>query len=122
MEVQATERVRVRRLSSVIDEILTAKKDARVFVKTDTQGFDLQVLRSAGERLPRVLAIQVELAARPSYVDMPPLALALAELNQLGFDVTGIFPVAREMDHLRVIEFDCVMCGRHAHAAAERSA
>jgi hypothetical protein len=25
-------------------------------------------------------------------------------------DLTGIFPVTREMDHLRIIELDCVMC------------
>jgi hypothetical protein len=26
-----------------------------------------------------------------------------------GFQVTGIFPVARDKDNLRIVEFDCVM-------------
>jgi len=68
------------------------------------------VVRGAGRQLGAIRALQSELAARATYDGMPTLPEALAELDQLGFEVTGLFPVARELDHLRVIEFDCVMC------------
>ena len=104
------EQVPVRRLEAVIDEIFAARPSARIFLKMDTQGFDLQVVRGAGRRIEAIRALQTELAARPTYDGMPLLPEALAELDRLGFALTGIFPVARELDHLRVIEFDCVMC------------
>jgi len=43
---------------------------------------------------------------------VPSLAAALTELAGLGFELTGIFPVARDLDGLRVMELDCVMCRR----------
>jgi FkbM family methyltransferase len=104
------EKVPVRRLESVIDEVLTERPDARLFLKIDTQGYDLQVVRGAGRRLDAIRALQTELAARSTYVGMPTLPEALGELTGLGFELTGMFPVARELDHLRLIELDCVMC------------
>lgn len=104
------ERVRVRRLETVLDEILAARPKANIFLKMDTQGYDLQVLRGGGRRLESIRALQTELAARCTYAGMPTFSESLSELDRLGFELTGIFPVAREMDHLRVIEFDCVLC------------
>jgi FkbM family methyltransferase len=107
--IVGTEKVAVRRLESVIDEIL-ADRAARIFLKVDTQGYDLEVIRGAGRQLSAIRALQTELAARPTYEGMPTLPEALAELDRLGFALTGLFPVARELDHLRLIELDCVMC------------
>lgn len=104
------DKVPVRRLDAVLDELLATRPAARIFLKMDTQGYDLQVVRGAGTRLPAIRALQTELAARPTYEGMPTLPEALTELGSHGFELTGMFPVARELDHLRVIEFDCVMC------------
>ena len=104
------EKVPVRRLESIVDEILATRPSARIFLKMDTQGYDLQVVRGGGRQLTAIRALQTELAARSTYVGMPTLHEALGELDGLGFELTGIFPVTRELDHLRVIEFDCVMC------------
>jgi hypothetical protein len=40
-------------------------------------------------------------AAKASY--------AAERLTELGFEVTGMFPVTRDRDLLRVVEFDCVL-------------
>jgi FkbM family methyltransferase len=104
------DKVLVRRLEAVLGELLADKPTARIFLKMDTQGYDLQVVRGAGARIAAIRALQTELAARPTYEGMPSLPEALAELAGHGFELTGMFPVARELDHLRVIEFDCVMC------------
>jgi len=109
-QVVRVEKVPVRRLESVIDEVLAERPDARLYLKVDTQGYDLQVVRGAGRRLDSIRALQTELAARSTYAGMPSLHEALGELTGLGFELTGMFPVARELDHLRVIEIDCVMC------------
>jgi FkbM family methyltransferase len=108
-QLVGVEKVPVRRLESVIDDILATRPAAKIFLKMDTQGYDLQVVRGAGRRLDAIRALQTELAARPTYAGMPTLHESLAELDRLGFDLTGVFPVARELDHLRVIEFDCVL-------------
>jgi FkbM family methyltransferase len=113
-EVVRVEKVPVRRLESVIDEVLAERPEARLFLKVDTQGYDLQVVRGAGRRLDKIRALQTELAARSTYAGMPSLPEALRELNALGFELTGMFPVARELDHLRLIELDCVMCRKPA--------
>jgi FkbM family methyltransferase len=109
-QIVRVEKVPVRRLEVVVDEILAARPSANIFLKMDTQGYDLQVVRGGGRRLESIRALQSELAARATYAGMPTLPESLSELDRLGFELTGIFPVAREMDHLRVIEFDCVMC------------
>ena len=57
-----------------------------------------------------IRALQTELAARSTYAGMPTLPEALRELTGLGFELTGMFPVARELDHRRLIELHCVMC------------
>src|SRR5262249_23102767 len=49
--IVGTERVAVRRLESALDEILADRSHARIFLKMDTQGYDLIVLRGAGARL-----------------------------------------------------------------------
>jgi FkbM family methyltransferase len=109
-KVVGVEKVPVRRLETVIDEIVAARPGARLFLKMDTQGYDLQVIRGAGRRIDAIRALQSEMAVRATYAGMPTLPEALLELNRLGFELTGMFPVAREMDHLRLIELDCVMC------------
>ena len=43
----------------------------------------------------------------PIYKGVPTYLEAISHLNTLGFDLTGLFPVARD-EHLRVVEFDCV--------------
>jgi hypothetical protein len=40
---------------------------------------------------------------------MPPLPRALECLTELGFELTGMFPVTRDRDLLGVVELDCVL-------------
>ena len=44
-----TERIKVRRLDSVFDDAVAGLSDPRVYLKLDTQGFDLQAFEGAGE-------------------------------------------------------------------------
>ncbi len=105
------ETVPVRRLQDVLDDATRGVRDPRVFLKLDTQGFDLQAFRGAGERVSEFLGLQSEVSCVPIYDGMPRMAEQLAAYEGAGFETTGMFPVSRDRPTLRVIEFDVVMIG-----------
>ncbi|MDD5298343.1 MAG: FkbM family methyltransferase [Rhodocyclaceae bacterium] len=78
-----------------------------VFLKTDTQGFDMNVLRGLGKRLADVRGIQIEAAFKPIYEGMPRYGEVLAFLEQAGFSLSGVYPVSRDPSHA-IIEADFV--------------
>jgi FkbM family methyltransferase len=83
----------------------------RAFVKVDTQGHDPAVLRGGAGVLERVPLLQTEVSVRAIYQGMTRWTDALATIDALGFDITGLFPVSRD-EHLRVREFDCLAVNR----------
>jgi FkbM family methyltransferase len=106
--VKRTEQVNVVRLDSIMSNIIQRLEKPRVYLKMDTQGYDLQVLEGASECLPLILGLQSEIALKPIYDRMPDYLTSLAKLNDLGFSVTSLIPVTRD-EKLRVVEFDCLM-------------
>jgi FkbM family methyltransferase len=116
--IVGTEVVPVRRLDSVFDEVVAEPDGARVFLKCDTQGFDLQVVAGADRTLARLLALQIELSIQPIYAGAPSYVEVLQAMSARGFDVAGIFPVRRD-ELSRIVNFDCVMVNsRHPAVTA----
>ncbi len=109
VELEAKERVRIRRLDRMFEDCVAGIAAPRVFLKMDTQGWDLKVLEGARGVLDRLVGIQSELAVRHCYEGMTTYTAALERYAALGFELTGMFSVAREADGLRVMELDCVM-------------
>lgn len=109
-EVARTETVAVRRLDAMFPEVVPATA-SRVFMKTDTQGFDMAVVRGASGCLSRLPAIQVELPVREVYKGAPDFLDSLDELSALGYELTGLFPVQRDAT-LRVVNLDAVLIRR----------
>jgi FkbM family methyltransferase len=106
--VMNEEAVTVRTLDSIAPECLDGISDPRVFLKADTQGWDLEVLRGATTTLADVVATQLEISVKPLYESMPGYREAIEYLEDRGYELTGLFPVVR--DHwLRLVELDCVM-------------
>ena len=106
------ERVEVRRLDDVFDAAVRPLTHPVTFLKLDTQGSDLEVLHGASGVLDRVAALVTELPVVPIYEGMPDLVDALGHLQDLGFEITGMFPVTRDRDGLGAVEFDCVLRAR----------
>ena len=106
--VTRVEQVNVVRLDSMMDEVTAGLDNPRVYLKMDTQGYDLQVLEGASGCLPLVFGLQSEIALRPLYEGMPNYLISLAQLNALGFVITSVVPVSRD-ENFHVIEFDCLM-------------
>jgi len=107
-EVDRTEMVEMQRLDNILEDGIGSVKDPRIFLKLDTQGYDLKVLEGAGVYLEHVLALQSELAVKPIYEGMTGYLEAISSLNKMGFELTGLFPVLRD-EELRIVEFDSVM-------------
>ena len=120
-DVVRTERVAVRRLDSVLADVLGGRRDARILLKCDTQGFDLKVMAGASASLSSIAAAQVELSFKPIYAHAPAYDEVLDRMNGAGFDVSGIYPVRRD-ELLRIVNFDCLMVNsRHPAVTAAAS-
>jgi len=104
-EVRTTETVEIRRLGDLFDDLVPGRPN--VFLKIDTQGWDLEVLKGAANALSRIAALQTEVSVQQIYEGMPTMQDALEHLDQLGFAVSGLFPVTLDQQ-LRVVEFDCI--------------
>ena len=108
MQLERQETVTVSRLDEMVDEHVDRTSPQRLFLKCDTQGWDLEVLEGAKGCLDDVVAIQVEMSVVPIYRDMPDWLDSMTYLHHLGFEPTGFFPVTY-ISETRVLEFDCVM-------------
>jgi FkbM family methyltransferase len=112
-----TETVTVRTLDVVLPLLQQRIGFERPYLKIDTQGFDIEVLRGAGDSLPAVKALQTEASIIGIYKGMPQYIDTLRYLDERGFDITGLYPVSRD-NALRLVEFDCVMINRAVAEAA----
>jgi FkbM family methyltransferase len=105
----STIEVRIERLESLYTALAREIKRPRVFLKLDTQGWDIPVLEGAGSALADVVMLQSEVSVIPIYHGMHSIVQSLAHYYELGFSVTNLFPVSFDVDGERVIEYDCVM-------------
>jgi FkbM family methyltransferase len=105
--VKSSETVTVSTLDEMFDQIMSGKSDPHVYLKLDTQGWDLEVLEGAAQSLTRVTALQTEIATLAIYEGMPMMRDSLDFLERTGFAISGLFPVNLD-GKLRAVEFDCV--------------
>jgi len=104
-----TQTIHVRRLDDVFEEAVAGVEAPRVYLKMDTQGYDLQVFAGAGDSVKQVVGMQSEVSSVPIYDGMPRLPGQISVYEAAGFENTGMFPVTRDPKTHRVIEFDVVM-------------
>jgi FkbM family methyltransferase len=107
--VDHTENVQLRTLDTVLDEIQVQYDfEWRLFLKMDTQGYDMEVIKGAEKSLSEILAVQTELSCQNIYKKMPGYLEILAALNKRGYQMSGMFPVSQDT-LLRIIECDSVL-------------
>jgi FkbM family methyltransferase len=104
--IQRSEAVEIRQLDGVLDA-LPVKPDDRIYLKLDTQGWDLEVLKGAQRALGQVVALQTEVPVQQIYEGMPAMADSLAAVADYGFTPSGFFPV-NLTPGLALVEFDFV--------------
>lgn len=91
--VVAEVKVPVKRLDSVLPGLQHDFGFKRPYLKTDTQGFDLEVFAGASGAWSDILALQAELPIKRIYEATPTMLEALAAYEVGGFHLIGVFPV-----------------------------
>jgi FkbM family methyltransferase len=102
------EPVTMRRLDEVLEEISPGNDREKIYLKLDTQGYDLEVFKGLGAKLQNVVALQSEVSLIPIYENMPHWTESISVYEQAGFGVAGMFPIGWDAGR-RIIEYDCVM-------------
>jgi FkbM family methyltransferase len=109
VRIVRVERQAVRRLDGLYPELVRGIDRPRVFLKLDTQGYDLEVVAGAEGCLEDIVGLQSEVSVVPLYDGMPTYLEALARYHDLGFSLVGLFDVLRDERTLNILEYDCVM-------------
>lgn len=108
MAISHSETVKVRRLDMILSDLQRTHGFTKPYLKVDTQGFDLAVLKGASDFLDSVVALQTELSFRPLYQGSPGWRTTLDFLEARRFSVSNMFAINNDAS-LRAIEFDCVL-------------
>lgn len=101
--------IQIKKLDAILPELIKDIEDKNIFLKLDTQGYDIKVINGATKILNFVYALQTEISCKAIYEDTPPHYQVLKQLAESGFNITGIFPLSHDDQSMELLEFDCVM-------------
>lgn len=101
------ENIVIRTLDECGAKGMIAENDS-VFLKMDTQGYDLEVFKGAQATLHQIKGILSELSLIAVYDGMPNYMQSLSTFQTAGFLVSGFYPITRNKD-LTLNEVDCVL-------------
>ncbi len=105
MQVRSRTRLQTARLDDLAGQ-LTGGQPRRILLKTDTQGFDLEVLRGATSLLRQCQVVLIEATFKPIYEGAPLYPELVALLQGAGFETGGIFPVSYDQRNQSLLEAD----------------
>ena len=83
--------VRIEALDGVFADLIGSGD--RPFLKIDTQGYEMHVLRGAGKSLDTLMGLQIELSLVPLYEGSPNYIDLLTYMQERGFTLVAIEPV-----------------------------
>lgn len=106
LNTTTVEEVEIERLDTVLDRLGVAG-DAAIFVKSDTQGNDLNVLRGLGDRFAQVRALLLEMSVQPIYEGAPSHWQVGDFVHAAGFEAYGFSTVSRDTSG-GMIEYDAL--------------
>lgn len=79
----------------------------RIFLKLDTQGYDLEAFKGALACIPAIKILQSEVSFIQIYEGMPNFRESLDTYLSHGFQISAFFPVSEKPDGA-AIEMDCI--------------
>lgn len=98
------EKVAVHRLDELADPIIKSAK--RIYLKIDTQGYEMPVLLGAQGLMDKVVGVQLEMSVIPLYDGQVLYQELLAWLEKAGFDMWGLEPGFMNQETGRMLQFD----------------
>jgi FkbM family methyltransferase len=99
-----SEMVTTRRLDGLLPELAPA--GTSTYLKIDTQGSELKVLRGAGDALQRIDTLELELSLLPLYQGAPLFHEMLAWLAERGYELVGLEPAFSDPRSGRLLQAD----------------
>ena len=102
----STQEIALRRLDSLFEEL--PREGGAVFLKIDAQGYEREVLRGAKRTLPSVVGVQLELSLTPLYEGETTLADMVRMMEDHGFRMVLIEPVAYDPHSHSLLQVDCI--------------
>lgn len=106
------EPVSMRRLDSLLPELQSELGVKRIFLKMDTQGFDLEAFEGSAGARADIVGLQSELSVQPLYENMPRYDESLQAYESEGFELYNLSVVGRSKNG-GLVELNCFM-RRHA--------
>jgi FkbM family methyltransferase len=98
-------------LDNLFGKLKTQWGFSRPFLKLDTQGHDLQVIRGAEQVLPAFIGLQSELSFTQIYANQPSAFEALDHYRSRNFQLTALVPNNHGY-FPNLSEMDCIMYNR----------
>lgn len=98
----------VKRLDQILPAQLDELKSSRVFLKMDTQGYDLEVFKGSSGCIGTIHGLQSELSVQPLYKNMPHYLEALQTYEAAGFELFNLSVVNR-VESGGLLELNCFM-------------
>ncbi|MDB6138080.1 MAG: hypothetical protein JWO94_1152 [Verrucomicrobiaceae bacterium] len=98
-------KVKVSTVAEMLPDILKTCGGGPVYLKMDTQGFDLQVFTGAVPALSHVVALQSELAFHTIYANAPDWKAMLGAIEKQGFLPSFLLPISFDQD-FSILEAD----------------
>ncbi len=106
--IAETLEVQIRTVAEIWNEVKEQHGLERLYLKMDTQGFDMEVFAGASSVLASIPALQSELSQRQIYQGAPDLRSALETFAKAGYEPSMLHPISFD-DDLRFIEADGVL-------------
>jgi len=106
LEVESTELIRISTLDQFVFE--NKLQDRRIFLKLDTQGYDLEAFRGASNSIHLIKAMQSEVSFVQIYEGMPNFRESLDTYLASGFQISAFFPISQQPNGAS-IEMDCLL-------------
>lgn len=106
--IESTITVATETLSSAYNRLQTACNFTRPFLKMDTQGHDVEIIKASQAMVKQYLGLQSELSVKKIYESSVDFREALTFYEKLGFSLSALVP--NNAGHFpRLIEVDCIM-------------
>jgi hypothetical protein len=99
-----TERVPMHRLDGVKHAFIA--EAAGLYLKVDTQGFEMNVLRGASALLQHLRGLQLEMSIAPLYEGQVLYRELLDWVTGHGFELYGLVPGFGDAETGRLLQFD----------------
>lgn len=101
--------VQMDTLDNVFSECIVGITGPNIFLKCDTQGHDLEVLKGGHRSLETIRAIQIEIPIIHLYERTTSFGRIIDSLKEMGFEPCAFYPVTiTGRNDISVVEFDCI--------------